>query len=91
LAKEPAPDPEVRFERSLVLALLAELGGEKNSDVTPAEVAEFADQAVAALHDAIRAGWGMTDYLKQPEFDALLGRDDFQKLVVEFDQKNAPD
>jgi hypothetical protein len=84
LAKEPAPDPEARFERSLVLALLAGLGGEKNSGVTPAEAAGFADQAVAALHDAIRAGWGMIDCLKEPDFDALRGRDDFKKLVVEF-------
>ncbi len=87
LAKEPAPDPDVRFERSHVLALLAGLGGEKNSGVTPAEAAGFADQAVAALDDAIRAGWGMTDYLKQPDFDALRGRDDFKKLVVEFEGK----
>ena len=87
LAKEPAPDPEVRFERSHVLALLAGLGGEKDSGVTPAEAAGFADQAVAALHDAIRAGWGMTDYLKQPDFDALRGRDDFKKLVLEFEGK----
>jgi serine/threonine protein kinase len=84
LAQEPAPDPVARFERSLVLALLAGLGGAKNSGVTPAEAAGFADQAVAALHDAIRAGWGMTDYLKEPDFDALRGRDDFKKLVVEF-------
>jgi hypothetical protein len=52
--------------------------------VTPAEAAGFADQAVAALHDAIRAGWGMIDCLKEPDFDALRGRDDFKKLVVEF-------
>jgi eukaryotic-like serine/threonine-protein kinase len=87
LAKEPVPDPEVRFQRSQVLALLAGLGGEKNSGVTPAEAAGFADQAVAALHDAIRAGWGVTDDLKQPDFDALRGRDDFKKLVVEFEGK----
>ncbi len=86
-AKEPAPDPEVRFQRSHILALLAGLGGEKHSGVTPAEAAGFADQSVAALQDAIRAGWGMTDDLKQPDFDALRGRDDFRKLVVEFEGK----
>jgi hypothetical protein len=87
MAKAPAPDPEVRFERSRVLALLAGLGGEKNSGVTPAEAVGFADQAVAALHDAIRAGWGMTHDLKEPEFDVLRGRDDFKKLVMELEGK----
>ena len=29
----------------------------------------------------------MTDYLKEPDFDALRGRDDFKKLVVEFEGK----
>jgi hypothetical protein len=77
----------VHFERSQVLALLAGLGGEKGSGVAPAEAAGFADQAVAALRDAIRAGWGMIDYLKEPDFDALRGRDDFRKLVAEFEGK----
>ncbi len=83
MAKEPTPNPEARFERSRVLALLAGLGGDKNSGVTPAEAARFADEAVAAFHDAIRAGWGMTDDLKQPDFDAIRDRDDFKRLVVE--------
>jgi serine/threonine protein kinase/Flp pilus assembly protein TadD len=86
-AKEPAPNGDVRFERSHVLALLAGLGGEKNSGVTPAEAAGFADQAVAALRDAVRAGWGMTGDLKQPDFDALRGRDDFKKLLAELEGK----
>jgi tetratricopeptide (TPR) repeat protein len=87
LAKLPAPDPDVRFERSHVLALLAGLRGDKSSGVTPTEAAGFADQAVAALRDAIAAGWGMTGDLKQPDFDALRRRDDFKRLVAELEGK----
>ncbi len=86
-AKEQSPDPGSRFEQSHVLALLAGLGGVKNSGVTPAEAIGFADQAVAALHDAVGAGWAITDDLKQPDFDALRDRDDFKKLVVKLEGK----
>ena len=55
-AKQAAPNPETRFERSPALALLAGLGGEAKSGVTTAEAARFADQAVATLRDAINAG-----------------------------------
>jgi serine/threonine-protein kinase len=72
-----------RFERSRALALLAGLSKEANSGVTAAEAAAFADQAVAALRDAIQAGWGTPDELKEPDFDPIRKRDDFQKLLKE--------
>jgi hypothetical protein len=51
--------------------------------VTAAEAKTFADQSVAALRDAISAGWNWPDELKEPDFDALRGRADFQTLVAE--------
>jgi serine/threonine protein kinase/tetratricopeptide (TPR) repeat protein len=90
-AKVPAPDPETQFERSRALALLAGLGADAKSGVTPAEAARLADQAVASLRDAISAGWGWPDELKEPDFDALRGRDDFKKLQAEVEARHKAD
>jgi tetratricopeptide (TPR) repeat protein len=89
-AKVPALDIAARFERSRALALLAGLGGDAKSGVTKDEAAAFADQAVAALRDAINAGWNWPNELKEPDFDALRGRDDFQKLLAEVEAKAVP-
>jgi hypothetical protein len=55
--------------------------------VTKDEAARYADQAVAALRDAISAGWNWPNELKEPDFDAIRGRDDFKKLVAEVEAK----
>jgi tetratricopeptide (TPR) repeat protein len=89
-AKDPGPGPETRFERSRALALLAGLGGDVKSGVTTAEAAKFADQAVAALRDTFSAGWNWPNELKEPDFDALRGRDDFKKLLAEVEAKAGP-
>src|SRR5262245_4696050 len=82
-AQAKAPNTETRFERSRALALLAGLGGEAKPSVTATEAAAFADQAVAALRDAIKAGWNRPHELEEPDFEALRGRDDFKKLMAE--------
>jgi tetratricopeptide (TPR) repeat protein len=82
-------DAEDHFERARVLALLAGLGMDKKSGVTAAEAKTFADQAVAALRVAIQAGWAQRDELKEPDFDALRKREDFQKLQAELEAKAA--
>jgi hypothetical protein len=81
---------EIRFERARALALLAGLGKDAQSGVTAAEAATFADQSLAALRDAINAGWSPIDEQKQPDFDALRDRKDFQKLVAELEAKVGP-
>jgi tetratricopeptide (TPR) repeat protein len=87
-AELPQLDTEAKFERSRVLALLAGLGGDAKSGVTAAEAKAFADQAVAALRDAIKAGWAQAPAdLKEPDFDALRGRADFRKLVAEVEAR----
>src|SRR5262249_30056162 len=86
-AKDPAQESTTRFERSRALALLAGLGGKAKSGVTAAQAAAFADQALAALRDAINAGWNWPGELKEPDFDPLRGRADFQKLVAEEEAK----
>jgi hypothetical protein len=50
----------------------------------------FADQAVAALAHAVKTGWALPSELKEPDFDALRGRDDFRKLVAEVEAKAGP-
>jgi serine/threonine protein kinase/tetratricopeptide (TPR) repeat protein len=75
------PDAEDHFERARALAVLAGLGAEGKSGVSAAEAAAFADQAVAALQDALQAGWDNGAELKEPDFDPLRQRADFQKLV----------
>jgi tetratricopeptide (TPR) repeat protein/tRNA A-37 threonylcarbamoyl transferase component Bud32 len=87
--KEKDPNTETRFERALALALLAGLGADAKSGVSSAEAASFADQAVAALRDAVDAGWQYPEELKEPDFDPLRRRDDFQKLVKELGAKAA--
>jgi tetratricopeptide (TPR) repeat protein len=53
LTKDKTLGSQDRFQRSLALAVLAGLGGDAKSGVTSAEAAAFADQAVAALRDAV--------------------------------------
>jgi tetratricopeptide (TPR) repeat protein len=86
-ARSKALDIETRFERSRALALLAGLGSDTKSGVTSAEAKTSADQAVAALADAVKTGWGLPSELKSPDFDALRARPDFQKLVAEVEAK----
>jgi tetratricopeptide (TPR) repeat protein len=88
--KAQAADVETRFERGRALALLAGLSADGKSGVSAAEAATFADQAVAALRDALEAGWGQYDELKEPDFDVLRGRADFQKLLAEVEAKSGP-
>ena len=63
---------------------------EAMSGVTSAEAAAFADQAVAALADAVKTGWGLPSELTAPDFDAVRGRDDFKKLLAELNAKSWP-
>ncbi len=88
--KGKAADSEALFERSRALALLAGLAADAKSGVTAAEGASFADQAVAALRDALSAGWNRPDELKEPDLDALRSRADFQKLLAEVEAKTGP-
>jgi tetratricopeptide (TPR) repeat protein len=86
-AKLPSLDIEIQVERSRSLALLAGLGGDAKSGVTGEEARTFADQSVAALADAVKTGWALPSELKEPDFDAVRSRADFQKLVAEVEKK----
>jgi serine/threonine protein kinase len=87
-AKTVNTGAEDQFERSRALALLAGLGGDAKSGVTRAEAAAFADQAIAALRDAFGTGWSWPAELREPDFDALRGREDFKKLLAEVETRN---
>jgi tetratricopeptide (TPR) repeat protein len=82
-AKVPHLAINIQVDRSRALALLAGLGGDAKSGVTKDEARTFADQSVAALSDVVKKGWALPSELKEPDFDALRGRDDFRKLVAE--------
>jgi tetratricopeptide (TPR) repeat protein len=86
--KDKPMDNETRFELFRALAVLAERGANANSDVSVAEAAAFADQAVAALVELIKGGWAKPNELREAEFIALRGREDFRKLVSELVAKH---
>ncbi len=86
-AKRQSLPIDMRFERARVESLLAGLARDPNSGVTPAEAAALADRSVASLRDIIKGGWSLPGELKEPDFDAIRGRDDFQKLVSEVEAK----
>jgi tetratricopeptide (TPR) repeat protein len=88
--KVPHLDPSMLVARSHAQALLAGLGRDAKSGVTKDEARTFADQAVAALADAVKTGWAQPSELKEPDFDALRGQDDFRKLVAEVEAKSRP-
>ena len=70
--------------------MLAGLAADGKSGVASAQAAAFADQAIAALRDAFKAGWGNVVELKEPDFDPLRGRGDFKKLLTEVEAKSGP-
>jgi hypothetical protein len=86
-AKVPHLDVEMQVERWRALALLAGLGADAKSGVTKHEAKTFADQSVAALAAVVKTGWALPSELGEPDFDALRGRPDFQKLVAEVETK----
>ena len=77
----------MRFERARALSLLAGLGADAKSGVNAAGAAAYADEAAAALADAVQAGWPRLDELKEPDFDPIRGRVDFKKLFAEVEAK----
>jgi hypothetical protein len=81
------PLGETRLEQSRALALLAGLQSDAKSGVSAAEAARFADQAAAALRDAVQGGWARRKELKEAEFDAIRKRADFWKVMKELEAK----
>jgi serine/threonine protein kinase len=86
-ARLPALGGIQQLDRSRALAILSGLGGDAKSGVTKDEAKTFADQSVAALADVVRSGWALPSELKEPDFDAVRGRADFQKLLTEVEAK----
>jgi tetratricopeptide (TPR) repeat protein len=82
-------DPDDRVEQARALALLSSLGAVPKSGVTQAEAATFADRAVAALRSAVQAGWANRDQLKDPDFDSLRKREDFQNIIKKMEARSA--
>jgi tetratricopeptide (TPR) repeat protein len=85
--KDSLLDTEAQFDRSQAQALLAGLGADAKSGVTRDEAKKFADQSVAALAALVKLGWALPSELKEPDFDALRGRAEFQKLVAAVEAK----
>lgn len=81
--KDKPMDNETRFELCRALAVLTELGANAKSDLSAAEAAAYADQAVAALVELIKSGWAKPNELREADFIALRAREDFRKLVLE--------
>src|SRR5262249_1894090 len=88
-ASIPNLEAGTRFERARALALLAELGKDPKSGVNATEAAAFAERSIAALRDAIAAGWNLPDELKERDFDAIRDRADFKKSVADLDARTS--
>jgi tetratricopeptide (TPR) repeat protein len=80
-------NPDYQVSRSQALALLAGLGGDAKAGVTKDEAKKFADRSVALLAELVKSGWGSPTELKEPDFDAVRGRADFQKLAAEVEAR----
>jgi len=76
-----------QVERSRAPALLAGLGGSAKSGVTKDEGRTFADQCALARAAAVKTGWSLPNELREPDLDALRGREDFQHLALEVEAK----
>ncbi|MFN7874721.1 MAG: tetratricopeptide repeat protein [Pirellula sp.] len=87
ITRDKTWDLDLRFERVRSLALLAGLGADEKSGVTKDEAGIFADQSVNELADSITAGWANLAQLKEPDFDAVRVREDFQKLLADLEAK----
>jgi hypothetical protein len=55
--------------------------------VSAAEHAAFAHQAVASLREAVTADWSNAVEVKEPDFDAIRGRADYQKVLADLDAR----
>jgi tetratricopeptide (TPR) repeat protein len=86
LAKIKIPYVQDYLTHSRSLSLLSSLGTDVRSGVNPLEAATFADRAVRALHEGVEKGWVNID-LREPDFDAVRSREDFQKLFAEVEAK----
>jgi hypothetical protein len=51
--------------------------------VTDEHARTSADESVAALAAIVKSGWAYPSELKEPDFDAVRDRGDFQKLLAE--------
>ena len=60
------------------------LGQEKRKEV----VNRYGEKAVTLLRQGADKGWKNVTALKDPVFEPLRSRDDFQKLLVELERKS---
>lgn len=88
--KQKKVDGFMRFEWCRTLALLAKVGRDGRSVLTGNETESFADRAVALLREAVEDGGVQIAELKEPDFDALRGRQDFQTLLLDLNFPSDP-
>jgi tetratricopeptide (TPR) repeat protein len=75
--------PHSTYELACARALCSALAGE------PKLEERYADQAITALHQAVREGWGNVAWMdKDPDLDALRGRKEFTSLLAELKKKH---
>jgi serine/threonine-protein kinase len=77
--------PFTTYELACARALCSAMVGEGKSELTPAERAakrRYADEALAALQQAIAEGWANVAWTdKDPDLDVLRGRPEFERLM----------
>ena len=84
----PTLTPGQHYELACYRARLAEVAAASGSGVTAAEGQAAADQALAALRQAVAAGYRNVAHMKSDtDLDALVPRPDFQQLLQELEAK----
>jgi tetratricopeptide (TPR) repeat protein len=80
----PAKTVESRFELARNHALLAALAGQPHSELSAADGTVESDRTIAALRDAVAAGYRKLDQARtDPDLDSVRSRSDFRVLLLD--------
>ncbi len=85
------PDGYNLYNLACFRSLLSGVGALPGSGIPPEEVSRLAEQAVAALHQAVAAGSRDVAYMRRDtDLDPLRSRPDFQMLIQDLDFPKQP-
>jgi tetratricopeptide (TPR) repeat protein/tRNA A-37 threonylcarbamoyl transferase component Bud32 len=88
LVRLPTRNPVDRYNLACCNAMLAGVAADRGSGLTAADATAAADKAMAALRDAVAAGYRDVASMKSdPDLAVLRPRADFQQLMKELEPK----
>jgi eukaryotic-like serine/threonine-protein kinase len=85
------PDGYNLYNLACFRSLLSGIGAEPGSGISPEEVGRLAEQAVAALRQAVAAGSRDVAFMRRDtDLDPIRSRPDFQMLILDLDFPREP-